>query len=378
MASSSRRKRRGSFRVNARGWVFLVLTGSVAFAAGFKGNNLLFAVFCVLLGVFSVSGLLTWLVGRGMEVTRVLPARAVAGEPLTWTLRFRNGKSFWPAFCLKFEDRLGYEGRATPLQPAPSWVPLLGARRRARVPCSIVAPQRGWARLGPVRLTSEFSPGLFTYQTVIPVTDPILVYPRMGVLNRRLLDERLARAEANELVSAAYGRGEEEFAGVREYRPGDHPRRIHWKMSARVPDRLLVREFEDPLVRDALILLETFLPNPNDSRRRARLERAVSFAATLAEGLLADQYRVRFRAFAPDPVEVRLAPGRAALDDLLFVLAELKPTRVRQLAELLAAEEGGRNEVTLILRTGEEPLPPGEPLRRSLVIDASEMKELAP
>ena len=63
-----------------------------------------------------------------------------------------------------------------------------------------------------------------------------------------------------------------------------------------------------PVDRDAVILLDTFLPNPGDARRRARLERAVSFAATLADHLLADQYLVTLRAYGPDPVSLELEP----------------------------------------------------------------------
>lgn len=371
-----RGRRRWSFMINARGWIFLVLTVSVAFAAGFKGNNLLFAIFCVLLGVFVTCGALTFAVGRGMRVSRILPESLYAGELFTVGLRIKNGKKIWPAFCLRFEDRLSHDGRPATLQPTPVWLPFSGPGKRVRGSYYLTAHQRGWAKLGPLVLTSEFTPGLFTYRLVLPVEDPILVYPRVGILNKRLMNPHLSRVESGELVSGAFTRGEEEFAGLREYRPGDNPRRIHWKMSARIRGRLLVQEHEDPRVRDAVILLETFVPNPNDQRRRMRLERAITFVATLAEGLIADRYTVRFRAFAPDLLEVRLEPGREAMPDLLYALAELRPTRVRQLGELMASEDGGKEEIFLLLRIGDEPLPSWEPIRRAVVIDAGEMKNL--
>jgi uncharacterized protein (DUF58 family) len=41
------------------------------------------------------------------------------------------------------------------------------------------------------------------------------------------------------------GRGEDDFAAIRPFRPGDSPRRLAWKAMARTGgDALLVREFE--------------------------------------------------------------------------------------------------------------------------------------
>lgn len=367
---------RGSFRVNARGWVYLVLTLSVAFAAGVKGNNLLFAVFSLLFGFFLVSGILTLAVAGRMEVSRLIPEAVYAGELVTLGVRFRNGKRLWPAFCLRFEDRLTQEGRPSPLPPTPVWLPLARPGERVRATYYVTPQERGWAKLGPFAVTSEFTPGLFTYRTYIPVEDTFLVFPRPAVLNRRVLNPFLARVQTADVAAAAFTRGDEEFAHLREYRPGDNPRRIHWKMSARLQQKLLVREFEDARVRDAVILLETFLPNPGDPRRRMRLERAITFAGALADSLLGESYRLRFRAFGPDPVAVRMEPGRGALDELLYALALLKPTRVHMASDLLTAQDGEEEAIYFLLRIGDEPLPPWEPLRRSIVIDASEMKGL--
>jgi uncharacterized protein (DUF58 family) len=372
-----RRRRPSALRLNSRGWVYLVLTFSVAFAAGFKGNNLLFAIFSCLFGVFVVSGALTFVVARRMELARSVPEAVHAGEIFTVGVRIRNAKRLWPAFCLRIDDRLTHEGRPAPLPPTPVWLPYARPGARIRGSYYLSAQERGWAKLGPFTVTSEFIPGLFTYRCPAGGEDPLLVLPRLGVLTRRVLSSLLARMPDSELVSPSFQRGTDEFAGLRDYRPGDPPRDIHWKMSARVPGRLLVREYEDPRVRDAAILLDTFLPNPNDARRRQRLERAVTFAGTLADALLAEGYRLRFRAFVPEPCALDLEPRRGALDELLYALAVLKSTRVHSLADLLRQDEGGReDEISFVLRTGDEPLPPWEGLRRAVVIDASDMKNL--
>lgn len=370
------RTKRWSFRVNGRGWIYLALSASVALAAALKGNNLLFAIFCILIAQFLVSGVLTVVVARGIELSRILPPSATAGGLFTVGIRLRNLKRFWPAFCLKIEDRVSSFSRPVALPPTPVWIPIAGARKRIRTSCYATAPERGWARLGPFTVVSEFPPGLFTYRRIVPVVNRLLVYPRVGALNRRFLDPLLAKVEYTEQAARDFERGLEEFAGLREFREGDNPRRIHWKMSARLSGRLLVREFEDPRVRDVSILLDTHVPKVGDGRRRARLERAIPFAATLADALLARGYHVRFRAYGPEPVTVELDPRGHDLDDLLHALALLKPSRTRTLAELLAAEESPGDGALFLLRIGDDPLPDREDLAQAVVLGTADMKSL--
>jgi uncharacterized protein (DUF58 family) len=253
---------------------------------------------------------------------------------------------------------------------------MAGPRKRIRTACYATAPERGWARLGPFTVVSEFTPGLFTYRRVVPVVNRILVYPRLGILNRRFVDPLLAKVEYSELAAHEFERGHEEFAGLREFRDGDNPRRIHWKMSARVPGRLLIREHEDPRIRDVAILLETHIPKPGDARRRGRLERAIAFAATLADTLLAAGYHVRFRAFAPDPVALDLDPLRRDLDDLLRELALVRPSRTRSLSELIAAEDSPKDEVLFLLRIGDDPIPERDELPHAVLLSAADMKAM--
>ncbi len=363
---------RGSLRLNVRGWIFLALALSVAFAACIKGNNLLFAVFSILFSLFAVSGLMTVLVARGIEVSRILPETVSAGEIFSVGLRIRNSKRLLPAFCLRFEDRLACRDRPAPLQTPPVWLPVARPGQRARGSYFATAGRRGPARLGPFTMVSEFTPGLFTYRAVLPVEDPILVLPRPGLLNRRLLGARPAQVEYSDAAPTACFRGSEEFAGLREYRPGDSLHRIHWKMSARLQETLLVREFEDAQVRDATVLLETCLPDPKDRRRRMRLERAITFAATLAEALLNENYRVRFFAFAPELVTLRLEPRRGAIEELLRALAVLEPPRTPTLAALLAAGEDGPCGARFLLRIGSGPLA----VRHMTVVNPADMRRL--
>jgi uncharacterized protein (DUF58 family) len=365
---------RGSLRVTVRGAVHLILTVAVGIAAAVKGNNLLFAVFSALLAVFVSAVILTWVTARKMELSRVVPEAVFAGEPFSVTLRFRNGKRAFPAFALRFEDRLSHEGRPAQAQPPPVWLPSAKPGERVRGSYSIVAMTRGKAKLGPVTLTAEFPPSFARYRRTLAVEDEILVLPRRATLHRRVVNRLLSRMENLECVPVLYAPGEDEFAGLRDYRPGDNPRRIHWKMSARAPDRLLVREFEDTRVRNAVVLLDTHLPNPNDARRRLRLERSLSFAVALVEALHMESYDVTFRTFAPEPVELPLEPRAGTLLELSAVLALLRPSRTHGLAELLAGQTPRREEVYFVLCLGDEPVPEWPGAGRSILLRPADMR----
>lgn len=74
----------------------------------------------------------------------------------------------------------------------------------------------------------------------------------------------------------AHGRSSGEFHSQREYVPGDDPRRINWKTSARL-DTLIVRETEQPAVMRCVVVLDLEADGYDDDG----FERAVSAAASI-------------------------------------------------------------------------------------------------
>jgi len=362
---------RATLRIHLRGFVFLLLLAAVGTAAVVKGNNLLFLIFSALGGVFASSLVLTFLTPRKLEIERILPEAVFAGEPFELRLRVRNGKRFVPAFALRFQDRVSHENRPVSVQPPPASLAYAGPGEGVTIGVPTIALQRGRALLGPLRIVSEFPPGLATSRAEVPTSDEILVFPRRAILMRRAMSALLARLETFDMEPAEHTVGEQEFAGLREFRPGDNLRHIHWKMSARMPGRLLVREFEATRVRRAVLLLETYLP---DARRANRLERAISFAAALAETLLAERYSVSVRVLVPDLVVQDAEPGRGAPMDLYATLALLRPNRSAPLADLLHRQNGSPDEAYFVLRCGDTPLPGWAGEGRAVVLSPAEIR----
>lgn len=119
-----------------------------------------------------------------------------------------------------------------------------------------LVPRSGWRRRieltglrrGPVGarglvVESSDVAGLFRGRRASPDSEVALVLPRFasfaGKMQTRELEASVAARRA--------GSGTEIF-GVREYRPGDSLRRIHWRSSARHGE-LVVREYEPPGVQ---------------------------------------------------------------------------------------------------------------------------------
>jgi uncharacterized protein (DUF58 family) len=92
-----------------------------------------------------------------------------------------------------------------------------------------------------------------------------IVYPRFRSLSHRT---RALEVEAA-LTAPRAGAGNELF-GIREYRPGDSLRRIHWRTSARRGE-LVVREYEPPGIQTVGIVLDPAPPTPEIADQIARI-----------------------------------------------------------------------------------------------------------
>ena len=98
--------------------------------------------------------------------------------------------------------------------------------------------RRGRVELGRLRIESSFPLGLFTAWTWVHSELDCLVYPRPAARDRHAPPPQTEPGGARD----GRARGEEDFADLRAFRPGDAPRRIAWKAYARGGE-LLVKQF---------------------------------------------------------------------------------------------------------------------------------------
>ncbi len=154
-----------------------------------------------------------------------------------------------------------------------------------------VVPRQGWGELhtvGPLRrgpvgakgwvLESGDPLGFFGHRSPSVDSELALVLPRFTAL--------VARTEVRELeanVAAPRAGSGTEMFGVREYRPGDPLRRIHWRSSARHGE-LIVREFEPPGVQTLGIFCDPSPPTPEAADQIARLAASETWDCLRAGG----------------------------------------------------------------------------------------------
>src|SRR5207249_4653467 len=126
--------------------------------------------------------------------------------------------------------------------------------------------------------------GLWELDSRCPVESQIVVYPRVTRLPPEMLPPEWGGGQAP-LQSAHRQEESPSFFGVREYRPGDPLRHIHWRTAARW-GRLAVVEWEAEESADVLLALEMLEGTELDLGVGTTLDLAAGLAASLASAIL--------------------------------------------------------------------------------------------
>jgi uncharacterized protein (DUF58 family) len=107
-----------------------------------------------------------------------------------------------------------------------------------------------------------------------------------------------------------------EFVGLREYRPGDPLRQIHWKSWAHT-GRPMVKELEDTFYPRYALVLDTFPGSPDSSV----FEEMISVAASFIVGLEHTESLLDLMFIAGEAHTVTAGRGMQRAEKLLEVLA---------------------------------------------------------
>jgi uncharacterized protein (DUF58 family) len=206
----------------------------------------------------------------------------------------------------------------------------LPAGRSVEITLSAKPLRRGVLRFERCRLLRPDPLGLVNASTGIDLPGELVVLPRCHPMPPLTLPgaRRLQRGG----VALSHNVGDsQEFIQLRDYRPGDPLRHIHWPSFAKA-GKPVVKEFQDEYFTRYALILDTF----GDAGSDVEFEAAVSVAASFVSGLqihdaLLDLVFVEDRAY-------RLTVGRGLgrTLDLLRELAAVEPCRGHSF-ELLAA-----------------------------------------
>lgn len=316
-------------RFTRTGLMLTGVIGALGFAALNTGNNLLYLVLGALLGLIMVSGWLSEQMLRHNQIHRRLPRAAVAGEPLRLTYEVTNHKRRLPT--LSVELREAQFGEAAYLPSA--WPGKTGQAR-----ANILPPKRGVYALSRIIVSTSFPFGLFIKERDLELHGYLTIWPRTdrAVRTPRVAGELARRTGDNTARTAGLGRGD--YRGLRSYVPGDDPRDVHWRSSARLRQPV-VREFERDASESMWVCLD--LRAPSDDRA----EEAVEIAAALVARAIREGHRV---GFASNDTLIEPGSGPGQLEHVCDALAR---ARFRRDAPPLVQPASGEDCV-LVTATG--------------------------
>lgn len=302
----------------------------VGLAALKSQANLLYLMFGLAMGGLLISGVLSSRVSRAARVLdRQVPEQVVAGRPFTIRYLLQNRRTWGPAYSLHLQEMASLPHLAATPE---AYVPSIPPASTVEIDVPALAVRRGQPRLGPVRLATRFPLRLLTRYRTGMFPQEIVVLPALGRLHRDLLAEVsegvVRRRRRRMWLSSA-----DEYSGVREYRPGDNPRLIHWRQSART-GQLIVRETTRHRP-DRLMLVLDLSCDRDDRQGLERREAIISCAATLGCEALERGFHVGLIANVQPLVALAPAGGLQHRPRLLSALARLPDEPVIALSSAL-------------------------------------------
>lgn len=125
----------------------------------------------------------------------------------------------------------------------------------------------------------------------VPARSELFVFPPLTRLKYVPIRTRRTRVYSGTIPARVGGPGVE-FFGLREYQPGDPPRWINWRASARHNETLFANEFQQERVADVGIVLDGREKTNLFRDGRSLFEHSVLAAASLADAFLSQGNRV--------------------------------------------------------------------------------------
>ena len=265
------------------GLYYLSVFGFVLGGAMLREINLLLLFAGLLAAPLVANGLLAKRALRKITVRRGSPEMLAAGDELTVALVVEPRGSRVTPQWLSVRDTLLRESPGERPEPivANVDVPVKSAAVAARATYRGRLARRGRYRFGPLKVATTYPFGLIRRTLAVEQPGTVLVCPRLGRLSYRWAKWQQETWRGGQRTQGRQG-AEGEFFGLRDWRPGDNRRSVHWRTTAR-RGNLIVRQFEQQNARDLVLLLDLWQPPSAKGAEREAVERAVSFAATALE-----------------------------------------------------------------------------------------------
>ena len=348
-------------RLTLVGWV--MLGGTVAAAAlGADTNVSLSYQTFALMGCLVLASAICTPFGRAkISLERILPKFGSVGEVLRYRISIRNN-SDKPQNALTIieempDPRPTFEEFVMTPEPGEErrnwfdraygydrWRWLMARNERARIPelrvpdlppggestvmAELTPVRRGVLRLTGTTVACPDPFGLFRSLRKMAHAESILILPKRHAMPNFELPGAMKYQIGGVSMASSVGESEE-FVSLREYRPGDPLRRMHWKSFAKLGKPIVKEYQEEFFVRHALIL-DTF----GDLVQEEIFEAAVSIAASLACTIQDQDSLLDLMFVGPEAYCFTSGRGVGHLERMLEILASVQMCQEKEFAAL--------------------------------------------
>lgn len=276
----------------------------MGFAAINTGNNLLYLLLGAMLGFITLSSWLSEKMIQRLEIQRRVPRGTTVDHPVRISYHVSNHKRHLPtlALCLT-------EGGL----PGSAFLPRVLPGHTETVKSENHFVHRGVYPLGTLTLSTAFPFGMFTKERDVNLEGELVIWPRSDRPVRLPLSPGGTGHPRQVAATKAAVGSDGEYRSLREYRPGDDARDIHWRSTAR-RGQPVIKEYD----RDAGEALWLCLDTRTEAGKRA--EDAIEAVASLAALAMAQGKR-----FAVATPHRRVEPGYGSghLERVLDMLARV-------------------------------------------------------
>lgn len=260
-------------------WVALLTVGL------YQQLNMILLIAGLAAGPLAASVVVSGSVLGKQRVARRVPRFSFAGDPLSIDYTLHNDRGWTAALAMTVEDEIVPADRLVSgsIEARPhSFFARVPARESARNRWQTTSPRRGRYHLTHLELVTRAPFGLLERRLWLSRQDALTVYPEIGELTRRWHNLQREATEMRRGHRHDRSIQQQEYHGLRDYRPGDSPRWIHWRTSARV-GKPMVKEFEVQQEQDLVLLIDPWLPRSKaTAEQRELVEQVIRFAATVS------------------------------------------------------------------------------------------------
>ena len=315
-------------------WRALIWIAGIS-ALLFKGPFIYF-MFYLLLLVWLIPPMLLRSSEKHLRITREIETDAVFfGERMKVKIKVQNASRF-PLVWLKIRE-------ACPRQIGPkmrssvSWVVSLKPGETKTLEYHIFGGKRGAYVIGPIKLELGDIFGLYKRELELQLFDFVTVYPKVVPI------EELGLTSTQPIGNLKHPQKIYEdplkIAGLRDYKPGDSPKHISWKATAR-QEKLMVREYEATMTLDTMILVDLDSRDYVSATYENAKELAISVAASITAHLTRKRQAIGLATNGVPMAEASAHSDTRILDDEPLENIMPKKGQGRQFLEILSRIEG--------------------------------------